>query len=138
MLYYLAQKTCCCHFIGDQCQHFVNMFVANHAETTKFSNLDRAVRALTRELMRRISKFEKKTQTSYFLWHRRRQMVTFWAKYDTGRSHWMRLVSFVSAVENLCLQKKLHSIKQRSDIHPTILSEAEFSYPTAWEMDERG
>ena len=51
-------------------------------------------------------------------------MVTFRVKYDTGRSHWMRLVSFVSAVENLCLQKKLHSIKQRSGIHPVILSEA--------------
>ena len=68
----------------------------------------------------------------------RRQMMTFWAKDDTGRSHWMRLVSFVSAVENLCLQKKLHSIKQRSGIHPAILSEAKLAYPTAWAMGEEG
>ena len=65
-------------------------------------------------------------------------MVTFWVKDDTGRSHWMRLVSFVSAVENLCLQNKLHSIKQRSGINPAILTEAKHAYPTAWAMGEEG
>ena len=37
------------------------MFVVNHAETTKFGSLDRAARALTREFMRRISRFEQGT-----------------------------------------------------------------------------
>ena len=55
-------------------------------------------------------------------------MVTFWVKYDTGHSHWMRLVS----------EKKLHTIKQRSGIHPVILSEAKLAYPTAWAMGEEG
>ena len=74
-------------------------------------------------------------------------MVTSWAKYDTGCSHQMRLVagqrwltvSFVSAVENLCLQKKIHLIKQRPEENTTayilrFLSEAKLAYPTAWAM----
>ena len=52
-------------------------------------------------------------------------------------------VSFVSAVENFCLQKKLHSSKQRPEENTTayilqFLSEAKLAYPTAWAMGEEG
>ena len=52
-------------------------------------------------------------------------------------------VSFVSAVDNLCLQKKLHSIKQSPEENTTayilrFLSEAKLAYPTAWAMGEKG
>ena len=52
-------------------------------------------------------------------------------------------ISFVSAVENLCSQKKLHSIKQRPEENTTayilrFLSEAKLAYPTAWAMGEEG
>ena len=49
----------------------------------------------------------------------------------------------LAAVENLCLQKKLHSIKQRPEENTTayilrFLSEAKLAYPTAWAMGEEG
>ena len=62
---------------GEQCKHLVNMFIANHAEKSQFSNLDRAARKLdicdnknpnlTREWMRRISKFEQGITNDEFL-----------------------------------------------------------------------
>ena len=98
---------------GEQCQHFVNMFV---------------------------SRLEQLTTKSYFL-RRRRQMVTFWAKYDNGCdevSSWSErlTVSFVSAEENLYFQKKLNSIKQRPAKNTTayilrFFTEAKLAYPTA-------
>ena len=64
---------------------------------------------------------------------------------DTPISHVVLLfrVAFVSAVENLCLQKKLHSIKERLEENTTayilrFLSEAKLAYPTAWAMGEEG
>ena len=64
---------------------------------------------------------------------------------DTHISHVVHLfrVSFVSAVENLCLQKKLHSIKQRPEENTTVyilrfFSEAKLVYHTAWAMSEKG
>ena len=50
---------------------------------------------------------------------------------------------FVSAVENVCLQKKLQSIEQRPEENTTeyilrFLSEAKLAYPTAWAMGEEG
>ena len=51
---------------GEQCQHLVNMLVANHAETHTFCILDRAARALTRGLMRHISRFEQGTTNVIF------------------------------------------------------------------------
>ena len=62
---------------GEQCKHLVNLFIANHAEKSQFSNLDRAARKLdicdnknpnlTREWMRRISKFEQGITNDEFL-----------------------------------------------------------------------
>ena len=64
---------------------------------------------------------------------------------DTRISHVVLLfrVSFVSVVENVCLQKKLHLIKQRPEENTTayilwFLSEAKLAYPTAWTMGEEG
>ena len=64
---------------------------------------------------------------------------------DTRISHVVLLfrVSFVSAVDNLWLQKKLHSIKQRPEENTTayilrFLSEAKLAYPTANAMGEEG
>ena len=63
---------------GEQCQHLVNMFVANHAKKTKNSNLDKTARNidvcdgkspdLSREWMRRISKLEQGTTNVEFLY----------------------------------------------------------------------
>ena len=50
-------------------------------------------------------------------------------------------VSFMSAVENLCLQKKLDLTKQRTEENTTayiLRSEAKLAYPMAWAMGEEG
>ena len=49
----------------------------------------------------------------------------------------------ISSVGNLCLQKKLHSTKQRPEENTVayillFLSEAKLAYPTAWAMGEEG
>ena len=106
------------------------MSVANHAETTKFSNLDRAARALAREWMRRIIRLEQ--GTTNVLFSLTQETTDGDLLGDIG--HWKQpldevssrsvlmdklTVSFVSAVENLCLRKKLHFIKQRPEENAT-------------------
>ena len=105
---------------GEECQHFVNMFVANHAEATKFSNLARAAAgALTREWMRHISRLEQETtKVSFSLAQETTDgdilgEVRHWTQPPDEVSSWSEhmeklTVPFVSAVENLRLQKKLH------------------------------
>ena len=94
--------------------------------------------------MRRISRLLQRTTKSYFF----AQETTDGELLGESR-HWMQpldevsswserlTVSFVSAVEDLYLQKKLHSIKQRPEENTTayilrFLSEAKLAYPTAW------
>ena len=62
---------------GEQCQHLVNIFVANHAERTQSSYLDRAARKidvsdekspdLTKKWIRPITRLEQGTMDAEFL-----------------------------------------------------------------------
>ena len=133
----------------------MNMFVANHAETTKFSNLGRAAAgALTREWRTHISRLEQETTNVSFSLAQETTdgdilgEVRHWTQPPDKASSWSEhmeklTVSFVSAVENLCLQKKLHLIEQSLEENATVyilrfLSEGKLAYATAWAMGEDG
>ena len=71
--------------------------------------------------------------------------VRHWTQPPDEVSSWSErlTVLFVSAVDNLWLQKKLHSIKQRPEENTTAyilwyLSEAKLACPTAWALGEEG
>ena len=101
--------------------------------------------------MRRISRLEQRNHKVLFFAQEMTDgdllgEVRHWMQPPDEVSSWSErlTVSFVSAVvENMCLQKKLLSIKQRPEENITtyilrFLSEAKLAYPTAWAMGEEG
>ena len=94
---------------------------------------------LTRELMQRISRFQQGTTNVIFSLA---QETTDGDLLGEER-HWTQPLDEVSFIRVssrgfVPSEKATYWIKQRSGMHPAILSEAKPAYPTVWAMGEEG